>query len=127
MTHTFLIELTDEVKGFEDSVDYFERVYGAEEFDLAEHDKQIMADKEEIYNEGLITMAAQMCKLESVYPDELSDICRENECRNCKYSIPGMDCYRIFLAEKAFEELTGGQNAKNKIDAVSVLRSRAGA
>lgn len=45
MTHTFLVELTDEVKGYEDSVDYFERVYGAEEFDLAEHNKQIRADE----------------------------------------------------------------------------------
>lgn len=47
MTHTFLIELTDEVKGYKDCVDYLERIYGAEEFDFVEHDKQLLEDLNE--------------------------------------------------------------------------------
>lgn len=46
MTHTFIVELTDEVKGYEEDVERIERTYGAEEFDLSEHDK-------EIYNNAL--------------------------------------------------------------------------
>lgn len=32
MTHKFVIELTDDCKGYEQDVDYLERIYGAEEY-----------------------------------------------------------------------------------------------
>ena len=32
MIHKFIIELTDEAKGYESNVEYLERVYGAEEY-----------------------------------------------------------------------------------------------
>ena len=51
MIHKFIIELTDDTKGYEDGVDYLERVYGAEELtdvpiihgkaELELHDKAI--------------------------------------------------------------------------------------
>lgn len=44
MTHKFVIELTDYCKGYEQDVDYLERIYGAEP--IKEHD-------EEIYNKAL--------------------------------------------------------------------------
>ena len=44
MTHKFVIELTDDCKGYEQDVDYLERVYGAEP--IKEHD-------EEIYNKAI--------------------------------------------------------------------------
>ena len=44
MTHKFVIELTDDCKGYEQDADYLERVYGAEP--IKEHD-------EEIYNKAI--------------------------------------------------------------------------
>lgn len=44
MTHKFVIELVDDCKGYEQDVDYLERVYGAEP--IKEHD-------EEIYNKAI--------------------------------------------------------------------------
>ena len=44
MRHKFVIELTDDCKGYEQDVDYLERIYGAEH--IKEHD-------EEIYNKAL--------------------------------------------------------------------------
>ena len=44
MTHKFVIELTDDCKGYEQDVDYLERIYGAEL--IKEHD-------EEIYNKAI--------------------------------------------------------------------------
>ena len=44
MIHKFVIELIDDYKGFEQDVDYLERIYGAEP--IKEHDK-------EIYNKAL--------------------------------------------------------------------------
>ena len=44
MIHKFVIELIDDCKGFEQDVDYLERIYGAEP--IKEHD-------EEIYNKAL--------------------------------------------------------------------------
>lgn len=32
MTHKFVIELVDDYKGYEQDVDYLERIYGAEEY-----------------------------------------------------------------------------------------------
>lgn len=32
MTHKFVIELTDDCKGYEQDVDYLKRIYGAEEY-----------------------------------------------------------------------------------------------
>ena len=44
MTHKFVIELTDDCKGYEQDVDYLERIYGAGP--IKEHD-------EEIYNKAI--------------------------------------------------------------------------
>ena len=44
MTHKFVIELVDDYKGYEQDVDYLERIYGAEP--IKEHD-------EEIYNKAI--------------------------------------------------------------------------
>ena len=44
MIHTFLVELTDEVKGYEEWLDRLEMACGCEEFDMTEHDKQIRAE-----------------------------------------------------------------------------------
>ena len=44
MIHKFVIELIDDYKGFEQDVDYLERIYGAEP--IKEHD-------EEIYNKAV--------------------------------------------------------------------------
>ena len=44
MTHKFVIELVDDCKGYEQDVDYLERIYGAEL--IKEHD-------EEIYNKAI--------------------------------------------------------------------------
>ena len=44
MTHKFVIELTDDCKGYEQDADYLERIYGAEP--IKEHD-------EEIYNKAI--------------------------------------------------------------------------
>lgn len=51
MIHKFIIELTDEVKGYDANVEYLERIYGAEEVtdipiihgkeELKEHDTMI--------------------------------------------------------------------------------------
>lgn len=48
MTHKFLIELVDDYKGYEQDVDYLERIYGAEP--IKEHD-------EEIYNKAIDNFA----------------------------------------------------------------------
>ena len=39
MTHKFVIELVDDFKGYEQDVDYLERIYGAEP--IKEHDEEI--------------------------------------------------------------------------------------
>ena len=39
MTHKFVIELADDYKGYEQDVDYLERIYGAET--IKEHDEEI--------------------------------------------------------------------------------------
>ena len=51
MTHKFVIELTDDCKGYEQDVDYLERIYGAEP--IKEHD-------EEIYNKAIDDFVAQI-------------------------------------------------------------------
>ena len=51
MTHKFVIELTDDCKGYEQDADYLERVYGAEP--IKEHD-------EEIYNKAIDDFAILM-------------------------------------------------------------------
>lgn len=51
MIHKFVIELIDDYKGFEQDVDYLERVYGAEP--IKEHD-------EEIYNKAVDDFAEKL-------------------------------------------------------------------
>ena len=51
MTHKFVIELTDDCKGYEQDVDYLERIYGAEP--IKEHD-------EEIYNKAIDDFADKL-------------------------------------------------------------------
>ena len=51
MTHKFVIELTDDHKGYEQDVDYLERIYGAEP--IKEHD-------EEIYNKAIDNFADKL-------------------------------------------------------------------
>lgn len=51
MTHKFVIELTDDCKGYEQDVDYLERIYGAEP--IKEHD-------EEIYNKAIDDFVEKM-------------------------------------------------------------------
>ena len=65
MTHKFVIELTDDCKGYEQDVDYLERIYGAEL--IKEHD-------EEIYNNAIDDFIRK-CEMESrVILDEITHL-----------------------------------------------------
>lgn len=70
MTHKFVVKLTDECKGYEQDVDYLERVYGAEP--IKEHD-------EEIYNKAIDDYMNKLCN----HCMQQTNECYQLECPFC--------------------------------------------
>lgn len=70
MIHKFVIELIDDYKGFEQDVDYLERIYGAEP--IKEHD-------EEIYNKAV---------------DDFSELMRNRIEIGCMFTVAEIDRWK---------------------------------
>lgn len=101
MTHKFVIELTDDYKGYEQDVDYIQRIYGAEP--IKEHD-------EEIYNIAIDDFLTDIINKINFEDKWLFD-CKSN---NANTDI-AFSALRTFVNERAEQLKADGENDNKAI------------